>query len=83
MTSAAERSLVVEDIDALVDFVGGINVKLAKCGGIAAAKVLQCPIELIAQTIIDRPRVFPTPPEPQQIWPPLWPVPKRPRPDKP
>ena len=35
---ADESAVTYEDIDALVDVVGGINVKLAKCGGIGPAR---------------------------------------------
>ncbi len=35
---ADESAVTFEDLDALVGVVGGINVKLAKCGGIAPAK---------------------------------------------
>jgi L-alanine-DL-glutamate epimerase-like enolase superfamily enzyme len=34
---ADESAVVLEDLDALVGVVAGVNVKLAKCGGIAAA----------------------------------------------
>jgi L-alanine-DL-glutamate epimerase-like enolase superfamily enzyme len=37
---ADESAVTVEDLDALVGVVAGINVKLAKCGGIAPAKQL-------------------------------------------
>jgi L-alanine-DL-glutamate epimerase-like enolase superfamily enzyme len=37
---ADESAVTIEDLDALVDVVAGINVKLAKCGGIAPAKQL-------------------------------------------
>lgn len=37
---ADESAVTYEDVDALVGVVGGINVKLAKCGGIAAAKAM-------------------------------------------
>lgn len=35
---ADESAVLPEDLDALVGVVGGVNVKLAKCGGIHAAK---------------------------------------------
>jgi L-Ala-D/L-Glu epimerase len=35
---ADESAVTVEDLDALVGVVAGVNVKLAKCGGIAAAR---------------------------------------------
>ena len=35
---ADESAVTYEDLDALVDVVGGINVKLAKCGGIGPAR---------------------------------------------
>jgi L-Ala-D/L-Glu epimerase len=35
---ADESAVSFEDLDALVGVVGGVNVKLAKCGGIAPAK---------------------------------------------
>ena len=35
---ADESAVTLEDLDALVGVVAGVNVKLAKCGGIAAAK---------------------------------------------
>jgi L-alanine-DL-glutamate epimerase-like enolase superfamily enzyme len=35
---ADESCVFPEDLDALVDVVAGVNVKLAKCGGIGAAK---------------------------------------------
>jgi L-alanine-DL-glutamate epimerase-like enolase superfamily enzyme len=37
---ADESVVTFEDLDALVGVVGGINVKLAKCGGIAPAKAM-------------------------------------------
>jgi L-alanine-DL-glutamate epimerase-like enolase superfamily enzyme len=37
---ADESAVTIEDLDALVGVVAGINVKLAKCGGIAAAKAM-------------------------------------------
>jgi L-Ala-D/L-Glu epimerase len=37
---ADESAVVVEDLDALVGVVGGVNVKLAKCGGIGPAKAM-------------------------------------------
>ena len=37
---ADESAVTIEDLDALVGVVGGINVKLAKCGGIAPAKAM-------------------------------------------
>ncbi len=37
---ADESAVTFEDLDALVGIVGGVNVKLAKCGGIAAAKAM-------------------------------------------
>ncbi len=35
---ADESAVTIEDLDALVGVVAGVNVKLAKCGGIAPAK---------------------------------------------
>jgi L-alanine-DL-glutamate epimerase-like enolase superfamily enzyme len=35
---ADESAVTLEDLDALVDVVAGVNVKLAKCGGIAPAR---------------------------------------------
>jgi L-Ala-D/L-Glu epimerase len=35
---ADESAVTIEDLDALVGVVAGINVKLAKCGGVGAAK---------------------------------------------
>jgi L-alanine-DL-glutamate epimerase-like enolase superfamily enzyme len=35
---ADESSETIEDLDALVGVVGGVNVKLAKCGGVGPAK---------------------------------------------
>ncbi len=35
---ADESAVTEEDLEALVDVVGGVNVKLAKCGGIGPAK---------------------------------------------
>jgi L-Ala-D/L-Glu epimerase len=37
---ADESAVTIEDLDALVGVVGGINVKLAKCGGIGPAKAM-------------------------------------------
>ncbi len=37
---ADESAVTYEDLDALVGVVGGINVKLAKCGGIGPAKAM-------------------------------------------
>jgi len=37
---ADESAVTIEDLDALVGVVGGVNVKLAKCGGIAPAKAM-------------------------------------------
>ncbi|MEO8571801.1 MAG: dipeptide epimerase [Chloroflexota bacterium] len=37
---ADESAVTVEDLDALVGVVAGVNVKLAKCGGIAPAKAM-------------------------------------------
>ncbi len=37
---ADESAVTYEDLDALVGVVGGINVKLAKCGGIGPAKTM-------------------------------------------
>jgi L-alanine-DL-glutamate epimerase-like enolase superfamily enzyme len=37
---ADESAVMIEDLDALVGVVAGVNVKLAKCGGIAPAKVM-------------------------------------------
>lgn len=37
---ADESAVTYEDLDALVGIVAGVNVKLAKCGGIAPAKAL-------------------------------------------
>ena len=37
---ADESAVTIEDLDALVGVVAGINVKLAKCGGIGPAKVM-------------------------------------------
>jgi L-alanine-DL-glutamate epimerase-like enolase superfamily enzyme len=37
---ADESAVTDEDLDALVGVVGGVNVKLAKCGGIAPAKTM-------------------------------------------
>ncbi len=37
---ADESAVTIEDLDALIDVVAGVNVKLAKCGGIAAAKAM-------------------------------------------
>ncbi len=37
---ADESAVMIEDLDALVDVVAGVNVKLAKCGGIAPAKAM-------------------------------------------
>ena len=37
---ADESAVMIEDLDALVGVVAGVNVKLAKCGGIAAAKAM-------------------------------------------
>ena len=37
---ADESAVTDEDLDTLVGVVEGVNVKLAKCGGIAAAKVM-------------------------------------------
>lgn len=35
---ADESAVTIEDLDALVGVVAGVNVKLAKCGGVGAAK---------------------------------------------
>ncbi|HEY0442783.1 MAG TPA: dipeptide epimerase [Candidatus Limnocylindrales bacterium] len=35
---ADESAVAIEDLDALVGVVAGVNVKLAKCGGVGAAK---------------------------------------------
>jgi L-alanine-DL-glutamate epimerase-like enolase superfamily enzyme len=37
---ADESAVTIEDLDALVGVVAGVNVKLAKCGGIAAAQAM-------------------------------------------
>ncbi len=37
---ADESAVAMEDLDALVDVVAGVNVKLAKCGGIAPARAM-------------------------------------------
>ena len=37
---ADESAVMIEDLDALVGVVAGVNVKLAKCGGIAPAKAM-------------------------------------------
>ena len=37
---ADESAVTIEDLDALVGVVAGVNVKLAKCGGIAPAKAM-------------------------------------------
>lgn len=37
---ADESAVMIEDLDALVGVVDGVNVKLAKCGGIAPAKAM-------------------------------------------
>jgi L-alanine-DL-glutamate epimerase-like enolase superfamily enzyme len=37
---ADESAVTFEDLDALVDVVDGVNVKLAKCGGIGPAKAM-------------------------------------------
>ena len=37
---ADESAVTVEDLESLVGVVKGVNVKLAKCGGIAAAKAM-------------------------------------------
>ena len=37
---ADESAVTEEDLDALVGVVGGVNVKLAKCGGIGPAKAM-------------------------------------------
>ena len=37
---ADESAVVIEDLDALEGVVAGVNVKLAKCGGIAAARMM-------------------------------------------
>ncbi len=37
---ADESAVAMEDLDALVGVVAGVNVKLAKCGGIAAARAM-------------------------------------------
>jgi L-Ala-D/L-Glu epimerase len=37
---ADESAVTLEDLDALVGVVGGVNVKLAKCGGIGPAKAM-------------------------------------------
>jgi L-alanine-DL-glutamate epimerase-like enolase superfamily enzyme len=37
---ADESAVTIEDLEALVGVVGGVNVKLAKCGGIAPAKAM-------------------------------------------
>jgi L-alanine-DL-glutamate epimerase-like enolase superfamily enzyme len=37
---ADESAVTIEDLEALVGVVGGVNVKLAKCGGIGPAKTM-------------------------------------------
>ena len=37
---ADESAVTIEDLDTLVGVVAGVNVKLAKCGGIAAARAM-------------------------------------------
>ena len=37
---ADESAVTIEDLDALVGVVAGVNVKLAKCGGIAPARAM-------------------------------------------
>ena len=37
---ADESAVVLEDLEALEGVVAGVNVKLAKCGGIGAAKAM-------------------------------------------
>jgi L-alanine-DL-glutamate epimerase-like enolase superfamily enzyme len=37
---ADESAVTIEDLDALIGVVAGVNVKLAKCGGIAPAKAM-------------------------------------------
>jgi L-alanine-DL-glutamate epimerase-like enolase superfamily enzyme len=37
---ADESAVTIEDLDSLVGVVGGVNVKLAKCGGVGPAKAM-------------------------------------------
>src|SRR5258706_7113608 len=50
---ADESAVAIEDLDALVGVVAGVNVKLAKCGGVgAAARMLDRARELGFRTFL-------------------------------
>ena len=50
---ADESAVTIEDLDALAGVVGGVNVKLAKCGGIGPAKrMLERSLELGFRTFL-------------------------------
>jgi L-alanine-DL-glutamate epimerase-like enolase superfamily enzyme len=50
---ADESAVTIEDLDALVGIVAGVNVKLAKCGGVgAAARMLARARELGFRTFL-------------------------------